>query len=221
MKAITTDQHPEGGGSAAGRRQRRSHRVMTAPTAENQPERTELPSGVIAGFCAGDTHALGAVYDHYSGAVWAVTMSVLRDRQLAEDAAQEAFMRAWRGASSFDPTRSLSPWLMTIARRTALDIHRREFRPTRGDHAPEQEVPINLPGIERAWETWEIKLALDQLPEEERQVVGLAHFNGMSHPQIAERLGVPVGTVKSRSFRAHKRLAVLLAHLVDREGDSQ
>ena len=147
-------------------------------------------------------------------------MSVLRDRALAEDAAQEAFMRAWRGASSFDPSRPLSPWLMTIARRTALDVHRREFRPTRGGHAPEQEVSVNLPGIERAWETWEIRLALEELPDEERHVVALAHFQGLSHPQIAEKLGIPVGTVKSRSFRAHKRLAQLLSHLVDREGGS-
>ena len=56
------------------------------------------------------------------------------------------------------------------------------------------------------------KLALDQLPDEERLVVGLAHFRGLSHPQIAERLGVPIGTVKSRSFRAHKRLAALRAN---------
>ncbi|MEM9133745.1 MAG: sigma-70 family RNA polymerase sigma factor [Actinomycetota bacterium] len=193
---------------------------MTASTADNPSERTELPPTVVAAFCAGDQAALGSVFDHYGRAVWSVTMSVLRDRALAEDAAQEAFMRAWRGASSFDPTRPLSPWLMTIARRTALDVHRREFRPTRGGHAPEQEVPVNLPGIERAWETWEIRLALEELPDEERQVVAMAHFQGLSHPQIAERLGIPVGTVKSRSFRAHKRLAQLLSHLVDREGGS-
>ena len=189
---------------------------MTTSTAANPPDRIELSSAVVHAFCRGEVEALGAVYDHYGRAAWSVAMRVLGDRQLAEDATQEAFMRAWRGASSFDPARPLSPWLMTIARRTALDVHRREHRPTRGDHAPEQEVPVNLPGIERAWETWEIKLALDQLPDEERQVVGLSHFRGLSHPQIAEALGVPVGTVKSRSFRAHKRLAGLLSHLVDR-----
>lgn len=219
MNAITTA--PLEGGVAATRTERRRARhVMTASTADNPSERTELPPTVVAAFCAGDQAALGSVFDHYGRAVWSVTMSVLRDRALAEDAAQEAFMRAWRGASSFDPTRPLSPWLMTIARRTALDVHRREFRPTRGGHAPEQEVPVNLPGIERAWETWEIRLALEELPDEERQVVAMAHFQGLSHPQIAERLGIPVGTVKSRSFRAHKRLAQLLSHLVDREGGS-
>ncbi len=165
-------------------------------------------------FHDGDVDALGRVFDLYSRPVWGVAMGVLRDRQLADEATQEAFMRAWRAADRFDPNRSLAPWLMTIARRTALDVLRRENRPTRGDHEPEQDAVVHLPGIERAWETWEVKAALEQIPEEERQVVWFAHFHGMSHPQIADQLGVPVGTVKSRSFRAHKRLASLLQHVV-------
>jgi RNA polymerase sigma-70 factor (ECF subfamily) len=189
-----------------------------SPTETAGDARPGLAPHIVAAFCSGDVGGLSAVYDHYGKAVWTVTMSVLRQRDLAEDAAQETFMRAWRGASGFDQSRDIGPWLMTIARRTAVDVHRREFRPTRGDHAPEAEVSIQLPGIERAWETWEIRLALDQLPEEERQVIGLAHFGGLSHPQIADRLGVPVGTVKSRSHRAHKHLAALLRHLVDEEG---
>lgn len=192
---------------------------MTTSGTDEASARPQLSPHVIAAFCQGDVAALGAVYDHYSRAVWSVALGVLRDRALAEDATQEAFMRAWKAAASFDQSRNMSPWLMTIARRTALDVHRRESRPTRGGHAPEREVPIDPPGIERTWETWEIKLALDQLPEEERVVVALAHFQGMSQPQIAERLAIPVGTVKSRSFRAHKRLASLLRHLVEPKGE--
>ena len=165
-------------------------------------------------FCEGDVDALGQVFDRHSRQVWSVAMGVLRDRSLADEATQEAFMRAWRAADRFDPSRSLAPWLMTIARRTALDVLRRENRPTRGDHEQEQDVVVHLPGIERAWETWEIRSALEQLPTEEREVVWLAHFHGMSHPQVADHLNIPVGTVKSRSFRAHKRLAALLQHVV-------
>ncbi|MEM7272166.1 MAG: sigma-70 family RNA polymerase sigma factor [Actinomycetota bacterium] len=193
---------------------------MTAQ-AEDRSGRPDLAPSVIASFCNREVDGLAAVYDHFARPVWSVTMSVLGNRQLAEDAAQETFLKAWNGAARFDQSRPLGPWLMTIARRTALDVHRRESRPTRGGHAQEQEVAINLPGIERAWEVWEIRAALDQLPDEERHVVELAHFGGMSHPQIAERLGVPVGTVKSRSFRAHKRLAALLGHMIDQEGGSQ
>lgn len=177
-----------------------------------------MPSSTIVAFCNQEVNGLAAVYDHFSRSVWAVAMSVLGNRQLAEDAAQETFMRAWNGAHRFDPSRPLGPWLMTIARRTALDVHRREHRPTRGDHAEEQEVPISLPGIERAWEVWEIRQALDRLSPEEREVIELAHFIGMSHPQIADKLDAPLGTVKSRLFRAHKRLAVQLRHLIAGEG---
>ncbi|MCI0686954.1 MAG: sigma-70 family RNA polymerase sigma factor [Sporichthyaceae bacterium] len=142
-------------------------------------------------------------------------MTVLRDRQLAEDATQETFMRAWRAAASFDPARALAPWLLTIARRTAVDLHRRESRTTQGGHEAERDVVVRLPGIEQAWEAWEVRLALDELPEEERTIIQLSHFEEMTHPEIADALGVPVGTVKSRSYRAHRRLASLLAHVVD------
>ena len=70
-------------------------------------------------------------------------------------------------------------------------------------------------GIEGAWEAFEVRLALDQLPEEERLVIKLTHLEGYTHTQSAEILGVAVGTVKSRSHRAHKRLATLLQHLVE------
>jgi len=147
-------------------------------------------------------------------------MAVLRDRQLADEATQETFMRAWRASDRYDPSRPLAPWLLTIARRTALDVIRRESRPTRGGHEPERDVPLHVPGIERAWETWEVKSALNRLPADERDVVWFAHFHGMSHPQIADQLGVPVGTVKSRSHRAHKRLASLLSHMISEGGTS-
>ena len=75
-------------------------------------------------------------------------------------------------------------------------------------------ISVDLPGIEEAWERWEIRVALDQLPEDERVVLMLSHFHGMTHPQIAQHLDIPPGTVKSRSHRAHQRLSGLLDHLV-------
>ena len=67
--------------------------------------------------------------------------------------------------------------------------------------------------LEATWEAWQVRIALDQLPDDERQVVKLAWFDGLAHAEIADKLGVPVGTVKSRSHRAHRRLADLLAHV--------
>jgi RNA polymerase sigma-70 factor (ECF subfamily) len=166
-------------------------------------------------FRAGDLDALAAVYDRFQRAVWSVAMTVLRDRGLAEDATQETFLRAWRAAATYDPDRELSPWLMTIARRTAVDVLRREARPTQGGHQAEQDAVVHLPDIERAWEAWEVRSALDELPEEERAVMRMSHYQGFTHREIADQLGVPVGTVKSRSHRAHRRLTESLAHLVD------
>ena len=180
-----------------------------------EPSRTApLPREVLEGFRSGDVAALGAVYDRYNRAVWSVAMSVLHDREMAQDATQETFLRAWRAAASYDSERELAPWLYTIARRTAVDVHRREARPTQGGHGAEQDVVVRMPGIERAYETWEVRSALDELPEQERDVVRMSHFQEMTHREIAEALDVPVGTVKSRSHRAHRRLAVRLAHLV-------
>ncbi len=168
-------------------------------------------------FCTGDLDALGEVYRVYSGPVQSVVRGVLGSGGNVDDVVQETFMRAWRGATSFDPGRALGPWLFTIARRTSIDMLRKESRATRSDHdeLTDNVGIVDLPGIEEAWERWEIRIALDQLPEEERTVLMLSHFHGFTHPQIADHLGIPPGTVKSRSHRAHQRLSGLLSHLAN------
>lgn len=164
-------------------------------------------------FAAGDRDALAQVYDQWSPGVWAVAMKVLGNRALAEDAVNEAFLRAWRSCRSFDPNRPLGPWLCTVARRAAIDLARAEFRPTRGGHAPEQDGVTAPPDLADTWMSWEVQAALAALPDDERVVVQMAHWEGWSQSQIAARLDVPIGTVKSRSHRAHRRLAARLAHV--------
>lgn len=166
-------------------------------------------------FQAGDLDALGELYNVFTGPVHAVVRGVLGPNGAIDDVVQETFMRAWRGASSFDPDRAIGPWLFTIARRTSIDMLRKENRPTRSDHEElTDNVSVDLPGIEDAWERWEIRIALDRLPEEERTVLMLSHYHGLTHPQIAEHLAIPPGTVKSRSHRGHQRLSGMLGHLV-------
>ncbi len=179
----------------------------------------ELSPEVLGRFHEGDLDALAAVFDRYAGPVTAVVRRVIRNEAQAEDAVQETFMKAWRSAASYDPQRPLGSWLFTIAHRTAIDVVRREGRPTRSDHDElTEQVAVDLavdgPGFEATWEAWEVRVALDQLPEDERMVMQLSHYNGLSHPQIAMHLGIPTGTVKSRSFRAHRRLVGLLEHIV-------
>jgi RNA polymerase sigma-70 factor, ECF subfamily len=164
-------------------------------------------------FSSGDDESVRAVYERYGRAVHTVAYSIVRDSATAADVVQATFIKAWRAAGTFNPERDLGPWLYTIARRQAIDTLRRERRvePVEPEVIDVIELP---PSLESTWEAWEVRLAVDQLPDDEREVVRLAWFVGLSHPEIADQLAVPVGTVKSRSHRAHKRLASLLAHVV-------
>lgn len=178
-----------------------------------------LATDVVTRFAAGDADAVRSVYREYSRLVHAVASRVLRDHTLAEEATQQTFVQAWRAAGSFDPHRELAPWLVTIARRVAIDVHRREARRSHDSvevaSAADPALITEAPSVERIYEVWEVRHAVDALPEDEREIVRLQHLEGMTHQAIAERLGMPVGTVKSRSFRAHKRLAASLGHLRD------
>jgi RNA polymerase sigma-70 factor (ECF subfamily) len=170
-------------------------------------------SDLIERFRAGDPDAVRAIYREHAGAVHTVARSIVHDRELAADVVQQTFVKAWRAARTFERNRQLAPWLYSIARHTAIDMVRSESRPTRGGHAPETDVGVQPDTFERTWERFEVRRAIDALPDVEREVVRLAHFEGHTHEAIAERLQIPVGTVKSRSGRAHKRLAAALAHL--------
>jgi RNA polymerase sigma-70 factor (ECF subfamily) len=142
-------------------------------------------------------------------------MSVLKDRELAADAVQMTFMNAWRAAGTLDPERPVAPWLYTIARRASIDLYRSRRRaPEPIEEAGDQMVQLP-PSLEGAWEAWEIRSAIDSLPAEEREIVRAQHYLDLTQAEIAQRLGVPLGTVKSRSHRAHRRLASLLGHLVE------
>jgi RNA polymerase sigma-70 factor (ECF subfamily) len=175
-----------------------------------------LDRAVRARFRSGDPDAVREVYRSYGKVVYAVAYRVLGDRGLAEEATQQAFLKAWRAAGSFDQGRELGPWLASIARRAAIDVYRREaVRVTDpiDSVAPGDPALATEPEQAALYDAWEIRQAVEELPADEQEVVRLQHFEGLTHTEIAERLSVAVGTVKSRSFRAHKRLAALLGHL--------
>ena len=176
---------------------------------------------VVERFRRGDDEAIRLVYREYGRLVHAVALRVLGQRELAEEATQQAFVQAWRAASTFDSSRPLGPWLATITRRVAIDIHRREARRATtalDDVAAGHGSLITLPPSPDALhDTWAVREAVDELPREEREIVRLQHLEGFSQQEIAERLSLPLGTVKSRSFRSHQRLATRLGYL---RGDS-
>ena len=195
--------------------------VSSLDTKANGAYRHHVERATLEAFRAGDPTAVRAVYERYGRLVFAVTLRVLGDRMLAEEATQQTFVQAWRAAHSYDADRDLAPWLATIARRAAIDVHRREPDRSASLDDPDSHVEWNradswrstLGGLDNAYEAWTVREAVDALPPEERDVVRLQHLQGFTHAEIAKALEIPLGTVKSRSNRAHKRLAGVLGYL--------
>lgn len=163
-------------------------------------------------FRDGDPGAVREVYQQYARAVFTVAHRALGDRSLAEEAVQQTFLQAWRASSGFDPKRDPKPWLYAIARRVAVDLFRRERRHLTAE-TDDFEVAVLPQSFEGTWEAWQVRSAMDQVPQDEKDILHATHFLGLTHEETADRLGIPIGTVKSRSHRAHRRLAGLLSHL--------
>ena len=173
---------------------------------------SRIDGSVLRKFAAGDPDAVRKLYHAYGRAVFTAAYSALRDRGLAEEAVQLTFLQAWRAADRFDLDRSPGPWLYAIARRVAVDLYRRERR-HQGTEPLEAEIAVLPDSFEDTWQAWEIRLALQEMPESQRAVIEATHFLGLTQEETAQSLGLALGTVKSRSHRAHRRLAELLAHL--------
>ena len=178
----------------------------------------DIDIGLVERFRAGDEDAVRQVYRHYGRLVFTVALRVLGDRQLAEDATQQAFLQAWRAASTFDPEsgpRSVAGHHHPSSRNRHAAQPGVAGRPHRSRLPPSTILRSSArpPSAEAIWETWQVRAAIDALPPDEREVVRLQHMSGHSHSEIAEHLGLALGTVKSRSHRAHQHLAVRLQHL--------
>jgi RNA polymerase sigma factor (sigma-70 family) len=177
-------------------------------------------------FASGDADTVRVVYQSYGRLVFSVAYRVLGDAGLAEDATQQTFVQAWRAARSYDPDRPLAAWLTTIAKRVAVDVHRRERRHRNlddidnADSSVESALVTLPPSAEQIHDVAAVRRALDELPSSDRQLIRMQHFDELTHAEMASELGIPLGTVKSRTFRAHRRLAGLLSHLRPEPADS-
>jgi RNA polymerase sigma-70 factor, ECF subfamily len=176
---------------------------------------------VVALTARSDEVALAELYDRFGRTAYGLALRVLRDEALAEDAVQEAFLAIWRGASRFLPERAkASTWILTLVHRRAVDLVRREQR-RRADPLPEVEAGAGGPSAEdSAWlrlERERIQAALRRLPDQQREAIELAYFGGFTQSELAERLGEPLGTIKSRMFAGLARLRELLDTSVDGE----
>lgn len=150
---------------------------------------------------ARDEAALAAVYDRYAAMLSSVLNRILRDSQAAEEILQDTFFQLWRTAARFDAARgSLAGWLLVIARNRAISRLRRR-NPAAGEELGENSVvlPLNLESsLAQQQLLGRVKSAMDNLPAEQRACVELAYFEGLTHSEIAQRTGDPLGTVKTR-----------------------
>jgi RNA polymerase sigma-70 factor, ECF subfamily len=158
--------------------------------------------------------ALGELYDRYGSTAYGLALRVVRDPALAEDVVQEAFLSVWRSAARFVPERAkASTWIMIFVHRRAVDVVRREER-RRGEPLDRADQPATGSTEEVAWLRFErerVQEALAQLPDQQREAIELAYYGGFTQAQLAERLGQPLGTIKSRVFNGLGRLRELLA----------
>jgi RNA polymerase sigma-70 factor, ECF subfamily len=161
-----------------------------------------------------DENALGELYDRYGRVAYGLALRIVRDRSLAEDAVQEGFLAVWRSAGAFLAEQGKpSTWILTLVHRRAVDLVRREER-RRADPLDDTEQPTGEATDEEAWlraQRQVVQEALRKLPPDQREAIELAYYGGFTQSELAERLGLPLGTIKSRMFTGLKRLRELLA----------
>lgn len=180
-----------------------------------QEKRQEDDRELLERSARGDEGALAALFDRHGARCLRCARAVLRDATLAEDAVQEAYLDLWRTAHRFDHRRgAVVTWLCVLVHRRAVDIARREARrraldrslppPREGSYTAEEELLLRL-------DRRQVRRAVDELTEPQRQLIELAYYGGLTHSELARRLGVPLGTIKSRMVAALAALALAVA----------
>jgi RNA polymerase sigma-70 factor (ECF subfamily) len=162
----------------------------------------------------GDRDAFDVLYGRFVRPVFALALRRLGDRGRAEDATQEAFASVWRSARSYKAERGPgAPWLYAVARNAIVDRARARSEPAMDvpDRASDEAGPADE--AERSWVSFRVHAAIEELPEHERPLLELAYWGGLSQSEIADFLGIPLGTVKTRTRSALGRLADVLEEL--------
>ena len=179
---------------------------------------TPSDEALLAGIAIGDPAAAGTFVRRHQGRVYGLAVTILHDRAAAEDVAQEAFVRVWRHAGSFDARRGdVVPWLLTITRNAAIDRLRREGRQAtlasweQSDEAdPRLSDADSFVAGQANWVNGQVlRRLLQNLPPEQRQLIELAFYDGYTHSELAELLQLPLGTVKTRLRMGMQKLRTL------------
>lgn len=173
---------------------------------------------------AGDERALEEIYDRYAKRVFSLAVSILKDEALAEDAVQEVFTNIWLKAESYRPGMAApSTWIMSVAHHKVVDMYRSRRRTTDHTVYPEIDALQRIPDakmsverqVERGFDARLVRDAMMTLPEEQSRPLYLSAWHGYSQSEIAQMLGIPLGTVKTRMRLGMQKLkAALEAHVV-------
>jgi RNA polymerase sigma factor (sigma-70 family) len=159
--------------------------------------------------------ALAEIYDRFGGVAYGLALRIVRDRSLAEDVVQDAFLTVWRSAPRFVPERAKAgTWILTLVHRRAVDVVRRQERRRAEPLREGFEPAAGGSAADSAWSRLErerVQAALRRLPDQQREALELAYYGGFTQSELAERLGLPLGTIKSRMFNGLGRLRELLA----------
>ena len=185
----------------------------TEPTADDE---------LLRRMRSGDDHAFRELFARYASVANALAYRLVRQTQLAEEIVQESFLSIWRSPERYDRSKgSVRAWLMGAVHHRAVDVVRQEESQRRraGRAATELEIVAEDPvdelvaAVDRPRERARVRRALDGLPEEQRDVIAMMYFEGLTQTQIADQTGVPLGTVKSRSLLGMRRLRGMLGDL--------
>jgi RNA polymerase sigma-70 factor (ECF subfamily) len=192
-----------------------SERSADGATATADPHAAEV--ALLQRLAGGEREApLAELYRLYGRRLYALGMRMLGDGAAAEDLVQDTFVKIWRGADRYDPSvASPRTWILLMARRSAIDLHRRaSARPQRAfDEGEAADLPADRDEYERALTGIDVRGALDSLSDKHREVLELGYRQQLTQTEIAGRLGVPLGTVKTRTFHALRELRTQLEEL--------
>lgn len=197
---------------------------MPEPAALDREVRRAEEAELLARIVERDERAVEALYARYSGPLYSLAYQVTGADRFAQDVVQEVFVAVWKDAARFDPARgSVGPWLFSLARHKAIDLVRREQNVRKRTADVDMEFEVAPDDVDH--EAWlnlrrdRVRAAIAQLTEPQRTALELAFFAGLTHVEVAERLGVPLGTAKTRIRTALLKLRDALGTSLSEDED--
>jgi len=186
---------------------------------EVQAKRRAEDAALLARIVQKDERAVEALYARYSGPLYSLAYQVTGAERFAQDVVQEVFVALWRDAGRFDPSRgAVAPWLFSLARHKAIDLVRREANIRK--RTADVDLEFHEADDDVDQETWlnfrreRVRAAIEELTPTQREALELAFFGGLTHVEVSERLGIPLGTAKTRIRSALLRLRDILGDSV-------